>query len=157
MMRPTMGTAITTPERDRLVRRNTVLLAFAQGFVQMSFPVLLVIGGPASRDITGREVSAGVLWGVYFLLAATRSRGDRSVDGPGGTTAGPAARLRLRGPRSGIAAALSILPWAIVPLGAVGAIACVLGVALAALVAVARFGVVRLREPSPAGVPTGLR
>jgi MFS family permease len=69
-MRHTMGTPITISERNRLVRRNTVLLAFAQGFVQMSFPVMLVIGGPASRDITGRDYTAGLLWAVYFVSAA---------------------------------------------------------------------------------------
>jgi MFS family permease len=57
-------------ERDRLVRRNTILLAFAQGFVQTSFPVMLVIGGPASGRLTGREGAAGLLWGLYFLAAA---------------------------------------------------------------------------------------
>ncbi len=65
-------TAATTArtERDRLVRRNTILLAFAQGFVQTSFPVMLVIGGPASARLTGREGAAGLLWGLYFLAAA---------------------------------------------------------------------------------------
>ena len=57
-------------ERDRLVRRNTTLLAFAQGFVQTTFPVLLVIGGPAASRLTGREGAAGLLWGLYFLAAA---------------------------------------------------------------------------------------
>jgi MFS family permease len=198
-MRRTMGAPITTQERDRLVRRNTVLLAFAQGFVQMSFPVLLVIGGPASRDITGREVSAGVLWGVYFLSAAAGAAVigrwmDRVGRRPGLLLAyvlvglaGIAAALSIRADsfvglllstipfgaalgganlgrgavadmypaeRRGravgillaagtvgavgsplVAAAIqavagedSLLPWAIVPLGAVGAIACVLSV-----------------------------
>jgi MFS family permease len=58
------------PERDRLVRRNTILLAFAQGFVQTTFPVMLVIGGPAASRLTGREGAAGLLWGLYFLAAA---------------------------------------------------------------------------------------
>jgi MFS family permease len=57
-------------ERVHLVRRNTILLAFAQGFVQTSFPVMLVIGGPASTRLTGREGAAGLLWGLYFLAAA---------------------------------------------------------------------------------------
>src|SRR5919109_1489536 len=65
-----MSVTSTSTDRDRVVRRNTVLLAVAQGFVQMSFPVMLVIGGPAATDITGRESSAGVLWGVYFVSAA---------------------------------------------------------------------------------------
>jgi MFS family permease len=56
--------------RDRLVRRNTILLAFAQGFVQTTFPVMLVIGGPAASRLTGREGAAGLLWGLYFLAAA---------------------------------------------------------------------------------------
>jgi MFS family permease len=194
-----MATPITTQERDRLVRRNTVLLAFAQGFVQVSFPVLLVIGGPASRDLTGREVSAGILWSVYFLSAATGAAligrwMDRVGRRPGLLLAygfvglaGISAALSIRAgsfvgllistipfgaalgganlgrgavadmypaERRGravgillaagtvgavgsplVAAAIqqvagehSLLPWAIVPLGAIGAIACVLSV-----------------------------
>jgi MFS family permease len=66
-----MRAATTTgAERDRSVRRNTVLLAFAQGSVQTTFPVMLVIGGPAASRITGREGAAGLLWGLYFLAAA---------------------------------------------------------------------------------------
>lgn len=64
------GSVVPSGERDRLVRRNTILLAFAQGFVQTSFPVMLVIGGPASARLTGREGAAGLLWGLYFLAAA---------------------------------------------------------------------------------------
>jgi MFS family permease len=198
-MRSTMGTSITIPERDRLVRRNTVLLAFAQGFVQMSFPVMLVIGGPASRDITARDYTAGLLWAVYFVSAAVGAAVlgrwmDRVGRRPGllfayvlVAIAGVAAALSIgagsfiglllstipfgaalgganlgrgavadmypaerRGRAVGIllaagtigavgsplvAAAIqgiagedSLLPWAIVPLGAVGAIACVLSV-----------------------------
>jgi MFS family permease len=194
-----MGTPITIPERNRLVRRNTVLLAFAQGFVQMSFPVMLVIGGPASRDITGRDYTAGLLWAVYFVSAAVGAAVlgrwmDRVGRRPGllfayvlVAIAGVAAALSIgagsfiglllstipfgaalgganlgrgavadmypaerRGRAVGIllaagtigavgspllAAAIqgvagedSLLPWAIVPLGAVGAIACVLSV-----------------------------
>jgi MFS family permease len=63
-------TAPPRTDRDRLVRRNTILLAFAQGFVQTTFPVLLVIGGPAASRITGRDGAAGLLWAVYFLAAA---------------------------------------------------------------------------------------
>ena len=63
------ATAIGT-ERDRLVRRNTTLLAFAQGFVQTTFPVMLVIGGPAASRISGRDGAAGFLWAAYFLAAA---------------------------------------------------------------------------------------
>jgi MFS family permease len=68
-MPPAMALATST-DRDRLVRRNTTLLAVAQGFVQMSFPVLLVVGGPAATDLTGRDSAAGAMWGVYFVSAA---------------------------------------------------------------------------------------
>ncbi len=66
------GTRLQVPdaERDLLVRRNTILLAFAQGFVQTTFPVMLVIGGPAASRLTGRGGAAGLLWGLYFLAAA---------------------------------------------------------------------------------------
>lgn len=67
-----LGSRLDDPpaERDRLVRRNTILLAFAQGFVQTTFPVMLVIGGPAASRLTGRDGAAGLLWGLYFLAAA---------------------------------------------------------------------------------------
>lgn len=64
------GRVVVPGQRNRLVRHNTILLAFAQGFVQTSFPVMLVIGGPASARLTGREGAAGLLWGLYFLAAA---------------------------------------------------------------------------------------
>jgi MFS family permease len=38
--------------------------------VQTTFPVMLVIGGPAASRMTGREGAAGLLWGLYFLAAA---------------------------------------------------------------------------------------
>jgi MFS family permease len=194
-----MEAAAVAREREQQVRRNTVLLAVAQGFVQMSFPVLLVIGGPAARDLTGREVSAGILWGVYFLSAATGAAligrwMDRVGRRPGlllayasvglaGITAALAIRAGsfnglllstipfgaalgganlgrgavadmypperrgravgillaagtvgavgsplLAGAIQGLAGQHSILPWAIVPAGALGAIACVLSV-----------------------------
>jgi MFS family permease len=67
-----LGSRLEDPpaERDRLVRRNTILLAFSQGFVQTTFPVMLVIGGPAASRLTGRDGAAGLLWGIYFLAAA---------------------------------------------------------------------------------------
>ncbi|HUF60142.1 MAG TPA: MFS transporter [Actinomycetota bacterium] len=68
--RPTQERLVDPAERDRLVRRNTILLAFAQGLVQTTFPVMLVIGGPAASRLTGREGAAGLLWGLYFLAAA---------------------------------------------------------------------------------------
>lgn len=57
-------------DRAGLVRRNTVLLALAQGFVQMSFPVLLVVGGVAAGELSGRDGASGLLWAVYFVAAA---------------------------------------------------------------------------------------
>ena len=65
-----MTADVAVAERDRLVRRNTTLLAIAQGCVQTTFPVLLVIGGPAASRLTGRDGAAGLLWAVYFLAAA---------------------------------------------------------------------------------------
>jgi MFS family permease len=70
-MRHAMTITATGVERDQLVRRNTTLLAFAQGFVQTTFPVMLVIGGPAASRLSGRDGAAGLLWAVYFLAAAT--------------------------------------------------------------------------------------
>ncbi len=68
-------TAATTAgtERDRLVRRNTILLAFAQGFVQTTFPVMLVIGGPAC--VPARGTGRGGRAPVGALLP----RGRRAV------------------------------------------------------------------------------
>jgi MFS family permease len=69
--RVTHGGRVVAPgERDRLVRRNTILLAFAQGFVQTTFPVMLVIGGPGASRLSGREGAAGLLWAVYVIAAA---------------------------------------------------------------------------------------
>lgn len=57
-------------DRDRAVRHNAVRLAIAQGFIQMSFPVLLVVGGPAASELAGRRGASGLVWAVYFLAAA---------------------------------------------------------------------------------------
>ncbi len=57
-------------EREAAVRRNTRLLALAQAFVQISFPVMLVVGGVAAADITGRDGASGTIWGLYFGSAA---------------------------------------------------------------------------------------
>jgi len=57
-------------ERARLVRRNTILLACCQGLAAITFPVLLIIGSVAIVEISGRDSSAGVMNGVYFLSAA---------------------------------------------------------------------------------------
>jgi len=56
--------------RDASVRRNTVLLALSQGFVQVSFPVMLVVGGVAAADLAGRDGATGVVWALYFSSAA---------------------------------------------------------------------------------------
>jgi MFS family permease len=66
------GTNETLPvdERRRLVRRNTVLLATAQGLATMTFPVLLIVGSVAAVDISGRDSAVGVINGSYFIAAA---------------------------------------------------------------------------------------
>jgi MFS family permease len=57
-------------ERERLVRRNTILLACCQGLAAITFPVLLIVGSVAIVEISDRDSSAGVLNGLYFLSAA---------------------------------------------------------------------------------------
>jgi MFS family permease len=56
--------------RAEAVRRNTRLLALSQGFVQVSFPLMLVVGGVAAADLTGRDGATGVVWALYFSSAA---------------------------------------------------------------------------------------
>jgi MFS family permease len=75
-------------ERDVLVRRNARLLMLALGAMQATFPVMLVVAGPAAKDITGNAGSVGVLAAVYFVAvaagAATFGRWmDRSGRKPG--------------------------------------------------------------------------
>lgn len=60
----------TDPARDRAVRRNTVLLAVAQGLTYASAPVLLAVGVVAAAELGGRESAAGLLVAVYFVAAA---------------------------------------------------------------------------------------
>ena len=91
-----------------MVRRNTVLLACAQGLAGMTFPVLLIVGSVAAADMTGRDGSVGIVNGVYFVAAA------------GGAVAFGRAMDRL-GRRPGLAAAYLLL-------GTAGAL-CGLGVA----------------------------
>jgi MFS family permease len=62
--------AVSLDERVRLVRRNTILLAFAQGLSAMTFPVLLIVGSVAAAEITGRDSSVGVVNAAYFIAAA---------------------------------------------------------------------------------------
>jgi MFS family permease len=56
--------------RDDAVRRNTVLLAVAQGLTYASAPVLLAVGVVAAAELGDREAAAGLLIAVYFVSAA---------------------------------------------------------------------------------------
>jgi hypothetical protein len=60
--------------RADVVRRNTTLLALSQGFAQVAFPLMLVVGGVAAADLTGRDGATGVVWALYFSSAASTSR-----------------------------------------------------------------------------------
>jgi MFS family permease len=62
--------ARTGATRTDAVRRNTRLLALAQGFVQVAFPVMLVVGGVAAAEITGTHGATGVVWALYFTSGA---------------------------------------------------------------------------------------
>ena len=55
---------------ERAVRRNTLLLAIAQGFLYSTLPFLLAIGSVAVVDLSGREGAVGVLAASYFTSAA---------------------------------------------------------------------------------------
>jgi MFS family permease len=57
-------------DRARDVRRNTLLLALAQGTSSMSSSVLLIVGSIAAVDLAGRDGIVGVMNGLYFLAAA---------------------------------------------------------------------------------------
>lgn len=98
----------TTLSRGPLVRRNTALLALAQAFAAMTFPVLLIVGSIAAADMTGRDGSIGVVNAFYFLSAA------------GGAIAFGRAMDRV-GRRPGLAAAYLML--------ATAGIVCALGIA----------------------------
>jgi MFS family permease len=56
--------------RDDAVRRNTVLLAVAQGLTYASAPVLIAVGVVAAAELGDREAAAGLLIAVYFVCAA---------------------------------------------------------------------------------------
>ncbi|HYF11112.1 MAG TPA: MFS transporter [Actinomycetota bacterium] len=56
--------------RDAAVRRNTFLLAGAQGLVSTTFSVLLIVGSVAAADLAGRDGIVGVVNAGYFLAAA---------------------------------------------------------------------------------------
>ncbi|MEX0742747.1 MAG: MFS transporter, partial [Actinomycetota bacterium] len=62
--------AVPTGDRHRLVRRNTILLAFSQGLSAMTFPVLLIVGSVAAAEMTGHDSSVGVVNASYFVAAA---------------------------------------------------------------------------------------
>jgi MFS family permease len=66
--RPTV--AVPAGDRQRLVRRNTLLLAFSQGLSAMTFPVLLIVGSVAAAEMTGHDSSVGVVNASYFVAAA---------------------------------------------------------------------------------------
>lgn len=57
-------------DRDVAVRRNARLLAAAQGFAQLTFPVLLVAGTVAATEPSHRDGASGLVWAVYFGVAA---------------------------------------------------------------------------------------
>ncbi len=57
-------------DRRALVRRATWLLAIAVAFIQFTFPVFLLVAGPAAEQITGTATSIGVVSGLYFVAAA---------------------------------------------------------------------------------------
>jgi len=56
--------------RDAQVRRNTVLLTCANACSQAAFPVLLIVGVPAARDLTGHDWASGVVWATSLASTA---------------------------------------------------------------------------------------
>lgn len=54
-------------DRAVAVRRNTRLLMLALAAMQVTFPVMLVVAGPAAKEMTGRTGAVGVLSAVYFV------------------------------------------------------------------------------------------
>lgn len=74
--------------RAAAVRRNTWLLAVAQGLAQAAAPVLLIVGSQSIVDLSGSDSSVGVLNGTYFVALAlgalaTGRLMDRSGRRPG--------------------------------------------------------------------------
>src|SRR4051794_22119735 len=105
---PASGGAATTPEptepRTHAIRRNTLLLAAAQGTSSMSFSVLLIVGSVAASDLAGHDGAVGVMNGLYFLAAAGGALAfgrwmDRVGRRPG--LALPDLLLAVSGPRGG--------------------------------------------------------
>jgi MFS family permease len=58
---------VAIADRALAVRRNTRLLTVAHTAMQMTFPVMLVVAGPAAKEITGRAGAVGLLSAVYFV------------------------------------------------------------------------------------------
>ena len=58
---------VAVADRALAVRRNTRLLTVAHTAMQMTFPVMLVVAGPAAKEITGRAGAVGLLSAVYFV------------------------------------------------------------------------------------------
>jgi MFS family permease len=68
-------------ERARLIRRATLLLAAAQAALWGAIGALATFGPLASVDLSHRESTAPVLFGVYFLAVAAGARlGGRAMD-----------------------------------------------------------------------------
>ena len=59
--------SVAAADRVLAVRRNTRLLMVAHTAMQMTFPVMLVVAGPAAKEITGRAGSVGLLSAFYFV------------------------------------------------------------------------------------------
>ena len=57
-------------DAEQAVRRNTLLLAIAQGFLYSTLPFLLAVGSVAVVDLSGRKAAVGVLAASYFASAA---------------------------------------------------------------------------------------
>ena len=57
-------------DNERAVRRNTLLLAIAQGFLYSTLPFLLAVGSVAVVNLSGRKAAVGVLGASYFASAA---------------------------------------------------------------------------------------
>jgi MFS family permease len=82
-------TAVLAPSaRAAAVRRNTLLLALAQGLAQAAAPVVLIVGSQAIVDLSGRDSWVGLLNGSYFVASAVGALSigrlmDRSGRRPG--------------------------------------------------------------------------
>ncbi len=57
-------------DRASQVRRNTLLLAVAQGSLLVAVQGVLTVGNLAVVDLTGRDSAAGLLFALFLLSAA---------------------------------------------------------------------------------------